>query len=68
MREQIKNVKQSQEIKIMGDMSGKRILEICEIIDLRITNGVYLHNNIHKYNCGPNTRNLKSITNSYNET
>lgn len=33
--------------------NGERLIDICEISDLRLTNGLYRHKNIHKYTWVP---------------
>ncbi|XP_060528331.1 craniofacial development protein 2-like [Cylas formicarius] len=41
--------------------NGERLIEICELNDLKITNGFYKHKDIHKYTWIQETRNLRSI-------
>lgn len=41
--------------------NGERIIAICELNNLRITNGFYKHRNIHKYTWTQPTKKLKSI-------
>lgn len=41
--------------------SGERIIELCEMNSLKITNGFYRHKDIHKYTWVQETRNLRAI-------
>jgi hypothetical protein len=41
--------------------NGKRLIDLCESNNLRITNGYFKHKMIHKYTLEQHTRNLKSI-------
>ncbi|XP_072402128.1 uncharacterized protein [Diabrotica undecimpunctata] len=41
--------------------NGERLVELCEVNDLKIMNGFYKHKNIHKYTWTQETRKLRSI-------
>jgi hypothetical protein len=43
--------------------NGERLIQICEHFSLKIMNGYYSHNDIHKYTWTHNTRQLRSIIN-----
>lgn len=41
--------------------NGERVIEICELNDLKVTNGFFRHKDIHRYTWTQETRELKSI-------
>lgn len=68
----LSSVKPNEELIITGDLNaewgkiifnsnGERLLEICELHDLKITNGYFKHKYIHMFICIHPKRNLKSI-------
>ncbi|XP_030747932.1 craniofacial development protein 2-like [Sitophilus oryzae] len=41
--------------------NGERVIEICQLNDLKVTNGFFRHKDIHRYTWTQETRELKSI-------